>query len=488
MKKTKSVLFFSWLFYVVIAIYFAYISNNFVGEDASLYLAQAKSLVQGTSKELYDINKLVNGEPFFYPLGFPLLLSPIYYFFGLNFFVFKIYQSLFLLAALLLLWKIFYNNFNNKLFLYILVANIGLSRYFLEYLGDVSSDLAYLFFSLLVIYFFKKNYIDNKITSQKTRPGFFYARNIAFGLLLSFVYNIRSVGIMMAIAIFAFLLLSYLLNKKKDVANILQTIFSIFVPFLLLNFIIKEIYYGNINSHYYSLTSFRLNDIIDNLEIYYRAIGFLFTRSYDVFSAGFFLAITLWGIFCNNRYSRHDALLYCLILFFNLLLLLFYVSQIRFLLPLMPYFYYFFFIGIENIHSYFIKNKNQWGKMASMTIAIVPLAINGFSLANYIPKDGSRFEDNNMQFVISWALTHTRNNDRLCYPVPKVLRLKINNDNILRPVMTIPTASEKNLQTCNYFIYDARMAEYYTNWQKILATKKNNIVANNNVVFIYKIK
>lgn len=482
------VLFFGLLLAAVVAIGLAYINNDFVGEDAALYIAQAKSLVMGTSKELYYITNFKSAETFFYSIGFPLLLSPIYYFFGLNLFVFKIYELLFFLMALLLLWKIFYNGFNNKLFLYFFIASIGLNKYLLNFLSDVTSDLPYLCFSLLVVYCFKKIIATNKnATPPPSRLA--YIRNLGFGLLLSFAYNIRSVGMIVAVAIFVFLLIIFFLNKKKYIVNDMINISSIFIPFLITNFIIKEFYYGNISNHYYTLVSFRPSDIINNIIIYYHAIGFLFDRSYDVFSAGLFLIIGFWGMVCHKRADAQNFLLYFLILFFNLLLLVFYISQIRFLIPLMPYFYYFFFIGIENIHANFIKSKNQFGKIATILLAIIPLTANGFSLIKYIKNTGYGFrQDNDMQYLVSWLMGHTGKDEVLCYSLRKILRLKANSDNILRPVIMPPTASNENLQQCDYFIYDKRIAEYYKGWEEILASKKQSLVATNNVIFIYKIK
>ena len=57
------------------------------GDDFAGYIHQAKNIVEGNSQ--FQTGYIINVEgpvlgPPTYPIGFPLLLSPVYYFFGNN--------------------------------------------------------------------------------------------------------------------------------------------------------------------------------------------------------------------------------------------------------------------------------------------------------------------------------------------------------------------------------------------------------------------
>ena len=72
------------------------------GGDFALYLNQSIHLIEGFSlDELYEWNKISMQSsishigPYLYPHGFPILLCPIYYIFGIDFIVMKIFCSLF---------------------------------------------------------------------------------------------------------------------------------------------------------------------------------------------------------------------------------------------------------------------------------------------------------------------------------------------------------------------------------------------------------
>ena len=72
------------------------------GDDFALYIDQARSLHDGTLDKLAQEQAFLlrnsdtkNFSPLFYPYGYPLLLLPLYHFFGMNYEVFKMATFLF---------------------------------------------------------------------------------------------------------------------------------------------------------------------------------------------------------------------------------------------------------------------------------------------------------------------------------------------------------------------------------------------------------
>ena len=71
------------------------------GGDFALYLNQAQALNQGELSALYQSNHFTVEKsdrligPYLYPMGYPLLLSPVIALIGLNFYWLKVYTSYF---------------------------------------------------------------------------------------------------------------------------------------------------------------------------------------------------------------------------------------------------------------------------------------------------------------------------------------------------------------------------------------------------------
>ena len=125
------------------------------GDDFALYIEQAKAITNHSLSKLLVINKyLLNNSdatisPYLYPNGFPLLLTPIYLIFGMNFIAMKILCVLFFIAALPLIYLLFRNKFDTAVYPLLIVAAIALQGVFITFTDNISSDLPFLFFSIL---------------------------------------------------------------------------------------------------------------------------------------------------------------------------------------------------------------------------------------------------------------------------------------------------------------------------------------------------
>lgn len=124
------------------------------GDDFALYVRQAQSLAEGTAAHFADANRFTNEHtvvalgPLAYPWGYPLLLSPVYAVFGLNFIAFKAVNVAGYAAALLCLGALFAPRLPRPLFL-LMLGLFAVSPAMLGALDNVLSDIPFMAVSLL---------------------------------------------------------------------------------------------------------------------------------------------------------------------------------------------------------------------------------------------------------------------------------------------------------------------------------------------------
>jgi hypothetical protein len=105
----KKIFYFSLLILFFFQLVFIDNYHNW-GDDFSLYLHQAKSLVEGSSSELHlkNLDMMNHGKigPALYPMGFPLLISPLQKL-GCDLYYFKCVEIIFYILSLIILQKIY---------------------------------------------------------------------------------------------------------------------------------------------------------------------------------------------------------------------------------------------------------------------------------------------------------------------------------------------------------------------------------------------
>lgn len=159
------------------------------GGDFSLYIAQTIAVLDGSIESLREANLFTSLNsskvlgPVLYPIGFPILLCPIYKLFGLNFIAMKLFSSTFLLLSLLVSYLLFRKELNNELVALLLVAIIGFHKQILKYSDHILSDFPFLCFSLVTIFL-----ITRKITIW---------RYFLIGVFIFLSVSIRYVGIVL---------------------------------------------------------------------------------------------------------------------------------------------------------------------------------------------------------------------------------------------------------------------------------------------------
>ncbi len=321
------------------------------GGDFSQYIAQAKSISEG-----YDFPGKYVGTygSFIYPWGFPLLLFPIYSFFGINIFAMKVYVSLFYLLSLPLIFLLFKKNLTSIQSL-LLVTIFTLNPYFFSFKDNVLSDIPFFFFSLLSVYLIQEIVINKKIWANKS---------ISYSLIGFFIfysYLIRSQGILL---IPTLLVCQYISNRsflKQNIIPYIRSNKSEFIPYIV--FIILVVVINNTfpkgGSGYYENLSQNLTStwVIRNIYYYIVLISDFFgNRSIAKVLFGITIPFVALGIIKN---AKKDYL-YLIYVFFTLLLIIFwpYHQGLRFVFSILPFYMYFFFVGLSKTPtSLFIPDK-----------------------------------------------------------------------------------------------------------------------------------
>lgn len=205
-EKINDKIFIALTIILSVSLPFLYISEGHNwGGDFSTYIAQAQSILTGTMKEQVETNTFIvtnsnfQHGPGSYPWGFPLILAPVIKIFGVNYIALKCVNVLFLTLSILVFYK-FLKEKIGLAYARFAVFFVVFNPYLLSFCDDVLSDIPFLFFSLVSLYF-----LDKLLSSEKKQ--IFYG--IMTGLGCFAAYFVRTNGIVSLLTLTAaeFLLL-----------------------------------------------------------------------------------------------------------------------------------------------------------------------------------------------------------------------------------------------------------------------------------------
>lgn len=201
------------------------------GGDFALYINQCVHLSHGSIAQLHKQNtfamqhSLYEIGPYLYPQGFPILLLPVYWLFGISLYKMKIYCALFFIASLFLFYKLIRPLFSTSIIPLIIIAMLGFSFHFIEMTDAVLSEFPFIFFVLLSFWLLQK---ERTVRNQ-----------VLAGAVIFFTYLIRDIGI----CLLGVLIFDYFFKYKK----MKEFRFYGFLPFIsfAVLFIISKIIFPN---------------------------------------------------------------------------------------------------------------------------------------------------------------------------------------------------------------------------------------------------
>lgn len=172
------------------------------GDDFALYLHQARGIVDGSAARVIDTNRYAlehsswsTFSPEAYPWGWPLLLSPAVWIFGLDYTVLKLLEVAALCVVLSCYWHLVARR-AGRLPAWVLFGVVALSPLYLSATDTVLSDLPYAAFAFATL-------VQLDRVRRAPRPGGRLWDLTLLGLLLAAALNIRREGVALLAAVAA---------------------------------------------------------------------------------------------------------------------------------------------------------------------------------------------------------------------------------------------------------------------------------------------
>ena len=335
--------------------------HNWENSDFVGYISQARSLVESAVDELayhdnfMTANSTKDTGTLSGPWGFPILLSPVYYVFGADIYVMKVFTNLFFIFSLIVIFFLFQDrltNFNNLL----LIIILAFSTWFFDFKENVLSDLPFMFFSLFSLFLIKRFIIQRKLWGNKLLSF------SLIGVLIFISYNIRAVGfILLPTLIFT----QYLENRSSTTRSPMILDKFNYVPYLIFIFCSAAISLfvpaeEAVSPYLDKFSQLSLNRIVFDIKYYTvlpsRFFPFLYMKlhgygfEYNKFSLVIYTAMLIF-LFAGIIKNAKKDYLYIIYMLITIPVLMLFSSRqgFRLLIPIIPFFLYFLLKGLSTI-------------------------------------------------------------------------------------------------------------------------------------------
>jgi hypothetical protein len=336
------------------------------GADNANYVLLAKALASGLG--FSDINLPGTPPHTQYPPIFSIILAPVIFLFGYNF----MWMRLLVIGSALGSLYFAYRYFSVRLpkaMAFVLVFLTGTSFFVLTLSAEILPELVYLFFTMLALFLFDRN-LDSAIPTR-------YARYLP--IIIPVVYFTKFIGVTLCFAVILVLALRIKSETEERSAYIKKFVSYLVigvVPFILW-FIRNSIYSKGVSSYqsimfqadYYdaSLGQAGLSTIFEraagNISMYFTELPMTFITYLDLSKTIpsnllkalllVILVLTLIGLLRDIIIKREVKDFYTLSFLAILMVWPTYGSgdARRYLVPLVPLLYYYFFRGFEVVIS-----------------------------------------------------------------------------------------------------------------------------------------
>jgi len=317
------------------------------GDDFAQYLIQAKNIVEGKSQTdnglIFD-NEAGRFAVSVYPVGLPLLLSPVVAVSGIQIKPLLLLESLFLIILGMLSFQFFRKYFSDIVSV-LLALFLCYHSLTLELKSQVLSEIPFTIFLLSIFLVLRSE-------------GFNLKKCLLLGFLCAFLASLRIVGVLIIPAIALYLLQKYL--REKDHAKALEIsrtkIFMIIslsgtIIFLLLNVILFNISLSTFFGFYLDANRVHETDFTNNLLSYYEQLAYTFNIPYSNMLRWSPVCTLLILIgFVQDVRKNTSPVSWFLLLYLGVIGLYPYTSGgFRFLFPIFPILILYFFEGIRTL-------------------------------------------------------------------------------------------------------------------------------------------
>lgn len=356
LRKINAYVLLSVIVVITMIVYYTSFRNGHNwGGDFAYYIAQSKSIAEGTIyKFMDDANYMYDHSawkinPRWFPWGFPLLLSPVYYIFGMNLLAMKVYVNLFFFLFLVVIFLLFREKLSDRQAL-LMVIIFASNPYFYRFKDGVLSDLPFSFFSLFSIFLIQQVIINKKIFINR------YVSYSVLGFFIFFSYYIRTQGIVLIPTLLICQYLNHKDNLKKfSISYLLMNRFD-FIPYIVFSALLMI--FNRVlpppESSYISMLSdgININRIIYNIHYYFLLLSNSFNLplwASKIIFVTYIITVPLmvFGIIKNIKKDY----LYIIYMVFTMIVLICwpYLQGLRFVLSLLPFYVYFLLVSLSKI-------------------------------------------------------------------------------------------------------------------------------------------
>jgi 4-amino-4-deoxy-L-arabinose transferase-like glycosyltransferase len=408
------------------------------GDDFAQYIHQAGNIVHGIPQSetgfVYSQENYIGPQA--YPIGFPLLLAPVYAIAGNSMLAFTTYISL-IYIVLGLLMVIFYRQYFSWITALVLAIIFLYNPQMIIFKREVMSDIP--FAALLVL---------NFILYQNIKTGN-WKQIVVLSIVTGFMLVVRPAGIVFVAAILMDQLINLIRRKTNFRDFTLKTGIFIFVPilfyFLINSFIFKIPSGGSIRDYllfYYSGNFIQI--IPENLAHHIEVFRYLYVPEAGVFRGLSLLldtvmvATALLGFV--KRMVKGPEIVEWFFIFYVVMLLVFpnNYSAYRLMVPLGFIFLFYAATGIKDIQ--LLTGISALKKAVTIGMLILILFLPGLAS---IARSGSNILEGPQQESARQAFEYIRKNVPaeaiIVFAKPRALALYAGCQSMADPFTTDPT-------------------------------------------------
>ncbi|MBF0313267.1 MAG: hypothetical protein HQK50_05555 [Oligoflexia bacterium] len=448
-------------------------SHNW-GSDFAQYIHQSKNILLGLSQAdtyLYNQEFAVNG-PRAYPMGFPLLLAPLYAIFGNHILAFSLFISSCLFAFNLLIFFFFKKRYGVWVAL-IIALLLAYDPWMISFKQNILSDIPFALFCWLSLL----------LLSMKRVPCIWATISLAFTIL------IRSVGV----ACYGALLLQLLYRYKKQKRLLAAMMIMITVSALLVysvNNLLFDIpkdgtYWDQLNSKNFP------DYIFQNIVYYYEQIKFHWFKGESGVWRAFpnllrilTLPVILLALALKVKFKKLELSDFFCFSFLPLLIIWPPQQGWRFLIAIAPIIYEYYLLSVIFLLKLLLPRRLQVATSCLLLFAVAVSYGQAFTFhfrgKNIFAIDDTIAGPNSKeaQEVFAYIQKHTKEDATIVFTKPRALSLYTGRKRAMVQNLTDDVAVQEQLflkhQVC-YFLTNPEIV-FNQHLQNFLDAKRDDVV------------
>jgi len=376
-----------------------------------LYIHHAKNIVMG--KNYSDTGYIFNPlnpslSPKTYPPFFPVLLTPIYYFYGLNFHIMKLEIIFFFLLFLYSVY-FYFRDYIDTEFSVLLIFLIGFNYWFWDFKDRILSDIPFAFLTFLslslLIKVYQKSGNNRKVLSLSTLTGF----------LIYLCFTTRTIGFVLIPVV-----ITYDFITEKNITTKTMIISIIFI--LLYSF--QLLVLPN-DLSYFKQFNFCFDTIINHIVYYALTLAFFWRNGY--FKLLTYAVFLLFSIAALIGYFLKIKRGFCfseIFIIYYILLILMWPAPLglRGLIPIIPFYIFYGIYFMNYCKNYYHKKNLFWAAFIIFNLILSGSYIMQYKINGFAPiKKGIH----NLESIelFNFIRSETQKSDIIIFFKPRVLAL-----------------------------------------------------------------